>query len=211
MREAYKAISRIDDGFGFSLEKDKSFKDKCNEETTDRLVNAVIAGEGGLQKCPFTLREIQGASKTYYISLRDQARRKESGKDKEHATRSRRQSRRRERAARLQQILRSVKEEALEGVAREKIAKVMTPEYLSSEESDYDDNGEFRHFIVRRLAWQKQTFKTLKDKLEAKHKENLSPQHRRQLRSRRILTIPSKRTAPEDCPKFIRREDEDSD
>uniref|UniRef100_A0A8W8MNW8 Uncharacterized protein n=1 Tax=Magallana gigas TaxID=29159 RepID=A0A8W8MNW8_MAGGI len=84
------------------------------------------------------------------------------------------------RAARLQQNLRSMKEEALEGVAREKLAK-------------------------------KQTFKTLKDKLEAKHKENLSPQHRRQLRSRRILDIPSKRTALEDCPKFIRREDEDSE
>lgn len=71
VREAYKAISKIDGGFGFSLEKDKSFKDKCSEETTERLVNAVIAGEGGLQKCPFTLREIQGASKTYYISLKE--------------------------------------------------------------------------------------------------------------------------------------------
>lgn len=49
-------------------------------------------------------------------------------------------------------MLKSVKEEALEGAAREKLIKVMTPEYLSSEESDYDDNGDFRHFIVRRLA-----------------------------------------------------------
>uniref|UniRef100_A0A8W8MGC9 Uncharacterized protein n=1 Tax=Magallana gigas TaxID=29159 RepID=A0A8W8MGC9_MAGGI len=67
-------------------------------------------------------------------------------------------------------ILRSMKEEAPEGVTKEKLVKVMTPEYLSSEESDFDDNGDFRHFIVRRLAWQKQTFKTLKDKLETKHK-----------------------------------------
>lgn len=104
-----------------------------------------------------------------------------------------------------------MKEEAPEGVTNKKLVKVMTLEYWSSEKSDYDDNGDFRHFIVQRLVWQKQTFKTLKDKLEAKHKENLSPQHRRQLRSRRILTIPSKRTASEDCPKFIRREDEDSD
>lgn len=102
-------------------------------------------------------------------------------------------------------MLKSVKEEVLEGAAREKLIKVMTPEYLSSEESDYDD------FIVRRLAWQKGSFKTLKDKLEAQHKENLSPQHRRQLRNRKIMDIPSKRTAPEDCPKFIHREDEDSD
>lgn len=108
-------------------------------------------------------------------------------------------------------MLKSVKEEVLEGAAREKLIKVMTPEYLSSEESDYDDNGDFRHFIVRRLAWQKGSFKTLKDKLEAQHKENLSPQHRRQLRNRKIMDIPSKRTAPEDCPKFIHREDEDSD
>lgn len=102
-----------------------------------------------------------------------------------------------------------IHQRSLEGVAREKLFKVMTPEYLFSEESDYNDNGDFRHFIVRRLAWQKGTFKTLKEKSEAKHKDNLTPQHRGQFRNRRVLDIAPKRTAPDDCPKFIHREDED--
>lgn len=208
VREVYKAISRIDEKFGFFLGKDKSFKDSCNEEITDRLVNAVIAGEGGIQKCSWSLREIQGAAKTYYISLRDQARRKENGKDRDHSTRSRRQSRRRERAARLKITIKGLKDDALQGLKREKVMKVLTPDYLSSEESDINEEGEFQHFNVRRLPWQNERFRELKDKLEEVHKARLSPQHQRQLKARRVSMVPSKRKAPEDCPKFVRREEE---
>lgn len=38
------------------------------------------------------------------------------------------------------------------------------------------------------------------------HKARLSPQHRRQLKDRHVSMVPSKRQAPEDCPKFVRRE-----
>lgn len=57
--------------------------------------------------------------------------------------------------------------------------KVLTPDYLSPEES-VDEHGDFQQFIVRRQPWQNERFKALKDKLE----ETMpNPQHRRQLKA----------------------------
>ncbi|XP_061190542.1 uncharacterized protein LOC133198468 [Saccostrea echinata] len=94
------------------------------------------------------------------------------------------------RAARLKQAVKSLKDEALQGMEKDKLLKVMTPEYLSSEESEVDEDGEFRHFSVRRLPWQKDSFRALKDKLEATRVKKLTPQHRRQMKTRVILEIP---------------------
>lgn len=210
VREVYKALARTDQSFGFELGRDKSYKDEINRRMTDRLVNAVIASEGGMEKSSWPLREIEGACKTYYISLRDTERRKLSGKEKEHTQRSRRQSRRRERAARLKKTLKSVGEDKLGEFDKERVIKVFTGDYMSSEESEEDEAGEFSHFSVRRLPWQKEAFQTLKDRLEEIHKESLTPQHKRQLKKRKLSTTSSRRKAPEGCPKFVRR-DEDAE
>uniref|UniRef100_A0A8W8MDM5 Uncharacterized protein n=2 Tax=Magallana TaxID=2171616 RepID=A0A8W8MDM5_MAGGI len=146
-----KALARTDQSFGFELGRDKSYKDEINRRMTDRLVNAVIASEGGMEKSSWPLREIEGACKTYYISLRDTERRKLSGKEKEHTQRSRRQSRRRERAARLKKTLKSVGDDKLGDFDKEKVMKVFKGDYMSSEESEEDDAREFSHFSVRRL------------------------------------------------------------
>ncbi len=53
--------------------------------------------------------------------------------------------------------------------------KVFTRDYMSSEESEEDEAGEFSHFSVRLLPWQKEPFQTLKDRLEEIHKESLTP------------------------------------
>lgn len=37
-----------------------SYKDEVNRRMTDRLVNAVIASEGGMEKSSWPLREIEG-------------------------------------------------------------------------------------------------------------------------------------------------------
>lgn len=57
---------------------------------------------------------------------------------------------------------------------REKAIKVLTADHMSSEESEDDETGEFSHFNVRRLPWQKESFKTLKDDLEKIHQESLT-------------------------------------
>ncbi|XP_062605106.1 uncharacterized protein LOC134266916 [Saccostrea cucullata] len=149
-------------------------------------------------------KKAHGACKTYFISLRDSERRKQNGRDKDHATRSRRQSRRRERARKLKRTLTNISRDKLGDFDRSKLMEVMTPEYLSSEESEEDEGGNFLHFKVRRLPWQRETFQRLKDKLEEAHKESLTPQHKRQLKKRVIDEDFSSRTAPDDCPKFVK-------
>uniref|UniRef100_K1QFW0 Uncharacterized protein n=1 Tax=Magallana gigas TaxID=29159 RepID=K1QFW0_MAGGI len=115
------------------------------------------------------------ACKTYYIYLRDTERRKLSGREKEHTHRNRRQSRRRERAARLKKTLKSVGDDKLGDFDKKKVMKVFTGDYMSSEDSEEDEAGEFSHFCVRRMPWQKEAFQNLKDRLEEIHKESLTP------------------------------------
>ena len=104
----------------------------------------------------------------------------------------------------MKKTIRGVKEEALHGISRDKLLKVMEPEYLSSEESDLDEDGN-SFFKVRRLRWQRDTFRELKDHLEDVHREQLTPQHQAQLKKREVVERFSSRGAPEDCPKFVKR------
>lgn len=76
---------------------------------------------------------------------------------------------------------------------KERVMKVFTGDYMSSEESEEDEAGEFSHFSVRRLPWQKEAFQTLKDRLEEIHKESLTPQHKRQLKNNKLATTSSRR------------------
>lgn len=111
-------------------------------------------------------------------------------------------------SSQAEKTLGSVGKDKLGVFNREKVIKCLTADYMSSEESEEDEAGEFSHFNVRRLPWQKESFKTLKDDLEKIHQESLTPQHRRQLKKRKKSTTPSRRKAPEGCPKFVRREED---
>lgn len=91
---------------------------------------------------------------------------------------------------------------------KEKVMKLFTADYMSSEENEEDDAGEFSHFNMRRLPWQKEVFQSLKDRLEEIHKENLIPQHKQQLKKKKLSATPSRRKATEGCPKFVRTEED---
>lgn len=75
----------------------------------------------------------------------------------------------------MKKTLKSVGEDKLGDFDKERVIKVFTGDYMSSEESEEDEAGEFSHFSVRRLPWQKEAFQTLKDRLEEIHKESLTP------------------------------------
>lgn len=111
-------------------------------------------------------------------------------------------------SSQAEKTLGSVGKDKLGVFNREKAIKVLTADHMSSEESEEDETGEFSHFNVRRLPWQKESFKTLKDDLEKIHQESLTPQHRRQLKKRKQSTTPLRRKAPEGCAKFVRREED---
>lgn len=90
------------------------------------------------------------------------------------------------RAARLKKTLKRVRKDKLGDFDKEKVMKLFTADYMSSEENEEDDAGEFSHFNVRRLPWQKEVFQSLKDRLEEIHKENLIPQHKQQLKKKKL-------------------------
>lgn len=83
----------------------------------------------------------------------------------------------------------------------------MTPDYLSPEES-VDEHGDFQQFIVRRQSWQNERFKSLKDKLEEMEQDHAQPTISEAVECRHVSIVPSKKQAPEGCPKFVRREDD---
>lgn len=85
--------------------------------------------------------------------------------------------------------------------------KVLTPDYLSPEES-VDEHGDFQQFIVRRQSWQNERFKSLKDKLEEMEQDHAQPTISEAVECRHVSIVPSKKQAPEGCPKFVRREDD---
>lgn len=85
--------------------------------------------------------------------------------------------------------------------------KVLTPDYLSPEES-VDDYGDFQQFIVRRQSWQNERFKSLKDKLEEMEQDHAQPTISEAVECRHVSIVPSKKQAPEGCPKFVRRKDD---
>ena len=92
----------------------------------------------------------------------------------------------------------------LKSISRDKPLDMMEPENLSSEESDVDEDGN-GFFKVRRLRWQRDTFRELKDHLEEVRRDQLTPQHQGQLK-REVMERFSSRGAPEGCPKFVRRQ-----
>lgn len=85
--------------------------------------------------------------------------------------------------------------------------KVLTPDCLSPEES-VDEHGDFQQFIVRRQPWQNERFKALKDKLEEMEQDHAQPTTSEAVEGRHVSIVPSKKQAPKDCPKLVRREDD---
>lgn len=85
--------------------------------------------------------------------------------------------------------------------------KVLTPDYLSPEES-VDEHGDFQQFIVRRQPWQNERFKALKDTLEEMEQDHAQPPTSEAVEGRHVSIVSSKKQAPDDYHKFVRREDD---
>ena len=85
----------------------------------------------------------------------------------------------------------------------DKISKILTKEFMSSEESDYeekmDENGQTKRkkigFIVKELPWQRTKLRKLKSKLDDIHLKSLSPQAQA-MTLKRVCGEPSNRAPP---------------
>lgn len=79
-----------------------------------------------------------------------------------------------------------------------KVAEVLTLDYMSSEESDTDENGKGL-YKIKTLPWQSQELKKRKKALDKQHKESLPELVRRRLTPKHVGGV-SSRSKPEDCP-----------
>ena len=82
-----------------------------------------------------------------------------------------------------------------------KVAAVLTPEYISSEESKLDEQNRVVHYSVRRLSWESRRLAKAKKKLDKVHKESL-PGVVKRLVFPRKNGQPSTRQKPHNCPNW---------
>lgn len=80
---------------------------------------------------------------------------------------------------------------------REKWLKVMTNDFMSSEESGEEDS-----INIRRLPWRSQYVDSMFKKIDSYSKAKKSSQAKRQLKVRRVSHDPSARLAPVGAPEW---------
>ena len=83
------------------------------------------------------------------------------------------------------------------------IAKVLTWDYTSSDESDVsEDENEFtclKGYVVKKLSWEKTTLCNAKKALDDAYIKSLPPRVRANVLERRVHHTPSKRGPPPDA------------
>ena len=85
-----------------------------------------------------------------------------------------------------------------------KVADVLRPEYMSSEESEVDDEDTtcaVKRYLVHSLPWESSSLKKIKRKLDKSHKKSLNGLVTR-LRKPREVGQPSRREMPANCPEW---------
>ena len=82
-----------------------------------------------------------------------------------------------------------------------KVAAVLTPEYMSSEESELDEQNRVAHYSVHRLSWGSRKLAKAKKKLDKVHRESLPGVVKRFVFSWKNGQ-PSTRQKPNNCPNW---------
>ena len=73
---------------------------------------------------------------------------------------------------------------------KERCKNFLVPDYTSSDESELseDENGcNVKRFVVKRLSWESQRLRELKDSLDLTYKKSLIPPHARRFQTERVV------------------------
>ena len=88
---------------------------------------------------------------------------------------------------------------------KERCKKFIVPEYTSSDEGEIseDENGcDVKRFAVKRLSWESERLRELKDLLDLSYKKSLPP-HVRHFQTERVVgERSSSKRPPADAPKW---------
>ncbi|XP_028416020.1 uncharacterized protein LOC114539576 [Dendronephthya gigantea] len=178
-----------------SFKFDENHDSEHNSMLCSRVSEELAHEYGGAQKCPWSAVLIKEAFKTYFRSSRASNIRSTRGTQKEHVARCKRRNRKNEKLARR---LKQLEKACYDAQKTAKFADVMKSEYMSSEESEFDESTENKivRYNVQKLPWESRALRRMKRKLDKLHNASLSD-----LVQKRVGE-PSTRPKPKDCPEW---------
>ncbi|XP_031562827.1 uncharacterized protein LOC116298482 [Actinia tenebrosa] len=196
-RQQIKKMAKADPE-NLSLNLEESQDSDHNLVIFNQVKDELYHSYGGEGKCPWTVLQMKVALKTYMRSLRASAKRKAKGNNQEHVRSCRRQNRKKEKLGRR---LKSLDSKKWSNEKKAKIASCLHPDYISSEESEVEEEEPFKTvaYIVKPLNWESQELKKAKKSLDKHHKDSLPDLVKRRVIPRRN-GHPSRRQKPNDCP-----------
>lgn len=200
-RKIYRCLLEEDAAFqGFYLEE--STGSTRNKAAFAVVAEAVIDDFGGQDQCPWSPAQLRAAFLTYFRSLKDTLKRKRRSGAANHNTVSRRQGRVREKISRRCSAVDTLDWEEKK---KERCKKFLVAEYTSSDESEVseDENGcNVKRFVVKRLSWESERLRELKDFLDFTYKKSLPP-HVRHFQTERVVgERSSSKRPPANAPKW---------
>ncbi|CAB3991969.1 Hypothetical predicted protein [Paramuricea clavata] len=201
VRRKIKILSEsLDDEVALNI--NESSESNHNLAVCQQLTNELFLEYGGQEKCPWTCIQIKAAFKTYMKSKKAHAKRTLDGTNAAHVKKCRRSNRKREKLGRR---LSSLNSKDWTPERKAKVAAVLTLDYISSDESDADEEGK-TVYAVKTLPGQSQNLKNKKKSLDKHHMESLPALVRRRLYLRKKGGV-SLRPKPTDCPDWACKDD----
>ncbi|CAB3994774.1 Hypothetical predicted protein, partial [Paramuricea clavata] len=169
VRRKIKILSEsLDDEVALNI--NESSESDHNLAVCQQFTNELFLEYGGQEKCPWTcIIQIKAAFKTYMKSKKAHAKRTLDGTNAAHVKKCCRSNRKREKLGRR---LSSLNSKDWTPERKAKVAAVLTLDYISSEESDADEEGK-TVYTVKTLPWQSQNLKKKKKSLDKHHMESL--------------------------------------
>ncbi|CAC5358697.1 unnamed protein product [Mytilus coruscus] len=136
---------------------------------------------------------IKTGIETYFNTIKQRRQMEEDGKKASHNRKMVLYGRKNRK---LQNRVKALQAKKLPSSEEDKLMKAMKIDFMSSEDSDSEDET---RLITRPLTWLSKDFKSYMDKLDSKYQRQLNAQGKK-LRSKRVVGRPSERPCPKKSP-----------
>ncbi|CAH1250442.1 Hypp8856 [Branchiostoma lanceolatum] len=189
VRKIYKALLEGDNDFnGFNF--NETLTSRYNQRVLQTLHSEITREYGGEQRCPFSPMEVKDAAKRYYRSQKDDRVRRDKGRLTAHRNAMRKEQRLTQKVHRRRRALEKCQHSWTDRT-KKMAAEILAKQYQSSESSG-DESQDPPRFTVRRLPWESEALRRLKDSLD-----EVCPQRGA---ARVLSTDLSDRTVPDGTP-----------
>ncbi|KAI8484898.1 hypothetical protein Bbelb_373050 [Branchiostoma belcheri] len=174
VRQGYDHAINTDGKEKWNLTKGMKATSAVNSETTQAVHHYV---QGLLPDYADKIPVVKAAVDTYFASKAREERRVTEGKADKHKKNCKRNTRKAQKMNRRRKALRA--KQSYNAKLKEQLQRVLVAEYMSSDESDTDDNGE-RVLKTKAIPWESDEFAKYKHELDMKFSKLQTDQAKRQ-------------------------------